>query len=297
MKNLDAKLERYAALAAGMAVVGGTANAQMQYVDVSPDVTIFSGGTPAYYTMDLNGDSAPDVYFGMISGSQTGSFYSSGISATAFYWLYFGGGLGLASISSNGNALMQATNGAFYDVSALSTVNGIGPSASNFVGQTGRMNLKQSTYFTWNSGSNTFFGGPNTNGSFNDNNDHYVGIRFKIGANDHYGWIRVNGDDGNQLIIKDYAYELTPNAAVTSVIENVINVDITNYDNKLYIKANDIDITGGKIELTNLAGQVVESFDINSNQEVINLDGYTQGVYLVTLKITEGVKVEKIYVR
>jgi len=46
--------------------------------------------------------------------------------------------------------------------------------------------------------------------------DKYLGISFAIGANTHYGWIRVDVTSGTPeaLTIKDFAYNTTPNAPI-----------------------------------------------------------------------------------
>ena len=44
----------------------------------------------------------------------------------------------------------------------------------------------------------------------------YVGIRIKISNQWHYGWVGIDAPttDASQLIIKDYAYNLTPNEKI-----------------------------------------------------------------------------------
>lgn len=45
--------------------------------------------------------------------------------------------------------------------------------------------------------------------------DTYIGATFKLGANTHYGWIRVNWTSASgTLIVKDFAYEDTPNTSI-----------------------------------------------------------------------------------
>ena len=55
--------------------------------------------------------------------------------------------------------------------------------------------------------------------------DTYIGATFKLGANVHYGWIRVNWTNtSGTLIIKDYAYEerkLSYSKVVASELEPI----------------------------------------------------------------------------
>lgn len=44
--------------------------------------------------------------------------------------------------------------------------------------------------------------------------DTYIGAQFKIGANTYFGWIRVNLNSNGAFIVKDYAYNNTPNTAI-----------------------------------------------------------------------------------
>ena len=57
------------------------------------------------------------------------------------------------------------------------------------------------------------FWAPNT---FPTGNDTYIGAQFTLGTNTHFGWIRVNWDGNGTLIIKDYAYENTPNTSINA---------------------------------------------------------------------------------
>lgn len=51
---------------------------------------------------------------------------------------------------------------------------------------------------------------------FKGKGDKYVGIKFKIGTEFHYGWIKLNlSTDAKTLIIKDVAYDIRPNTPIT----------------------------------------------------------------------------------
>ena len=56
--------------------------------------------------------------------------------------------------------------------------------------------------------------------------DTYLGAKFKIGANVHYGWVRVLWV-GSVLTVKDFAYETTPDMAINAgATEDVGGEDI-----------------------------------------------------------------------
>lgn len=50
-----------------------------------------------------------------------------------------------------------------------------------------------------------------------DGVDKLVGVKFKIGAADHYGWLRINmSSNGKTLTLKDGAYHKTAGAEITA---------------------------------------------------------------------------------
>ncbi|MFN8283522.1 MAG: hypothetical protein U0U67_09930 [Chitinophagales bacterium] len=56
----------------------------------------------------------------------------------------------------------------------------------------------------------------NFQNEFKGQGDKYVGIKFKIGADIHYGWMKINlSADGKSLVIKDVAYDTRANTAIT----------------------------------------------------------------------------------
>lgn len=63
------------------------------------------------------------------------------------------------------------------------------------------------------------------------NTDKYIGVKFKIGANTHYGWILVNviltGQDLESITIKSYAYNQTPDQLITA--NGVLPVELTSF--------------------------------------------------------------------
>lgn len=297
MKNLDKKLERYSALIAGIAVAGG-ASAQIVYTDVSPDavINIPAGGGSASYVVDFNADSVNDFAFAMTSGSQPGSIASLSVT----YVIYFQGGIGVPYTS---NAFIKASSTGTNSVGNLAFGYNIGSSAASWSGGSfGRMAFRQTTW-VGAPYSNTF--GPYyINADWNSTSDGYVGVRFKIGGSDHYGWIRVNvSPDGSTITIKDFAYDATVDepipagGTVTNVneLDNHVNINMNN--NVLYINSVDYDITGGKVSVTNLSGQQVAAFTINSNKEEFGLETLSQGIYMVSVQVQDGVAVEKVYVR
>jgi len=44
--------------------------------------------------------------------------------------------------------------------------------------------------------------------------DAYIGAQFKMGANIHFGWIRVSWDGNGVFVVKDFAFEDSPSTAI-----------------------------------------------------------------------------------
>ncbi len=59
------------------------------------------------------------------------------------------------------------------------------------------------------------YGSANPNAQFNNVTDAFVGLTFPIGANNHFGWLRVDiNNAAGTFIIKDWAYERSPGVGI-----------------------------------------------------------------------------------
>ena len=167
--------------------------------DVTPDITLAATASGSYSDIDLNADGVIDVSFGIANYSYTSYGYTNNFN--------------YASVNGeNGSEVLTETasltiGGYSYDLEiakALSEGNTIGVSQ-----------------VTWYSEGYLGFKGVYSNTNINFGNfisaDKFVGVKFLIGANTHYGWIRVAlNADASSLVIKEYAYHLTPNTAITA---------------------------------------------------------------------------------
>lgn len=70
-------------------------------------------------------------------------------------------------------------------------------------------------------------------------NNQFLGVKFKIGAETHYGWVRLSltGDILPILSVQDYAYEQQPDKPIeiappsASIVTDLILTDVTDYNN------------------------------------------------------------------
>ena len=58
--------------------------------------------------------------------------------------------------------------------------------------------------------------GGRTYGNWSGAEDRFLGLRFKIGDNDHFAWVRLTVEPSGRGIIKDWAYESEPSTAILS---------------------------------------------------------------------------------
>jgi hypothetical protein len=123
--------------------------------------------------------------------------------------------------------------------------------------------------------------------------DHFLGVRFIDVENlTHYGWIRCDViDSGKTLVIKDYAYNDTPNdgiyagTLITSTQE-ALNSDwnVYAYNNKLCINLGNSNVTATELNLYNINGTLVMSTNLHQPNTVLSLQEFESGLYIVEIK-------------
>jgi hypothetical protein len=253
--TLQNKIKAYSTIALSIAGIG-MVHSQIVYHDVIPD-KVLTGSDPTF-NIDMDGNATDDFQ------AQTDG-----------------------SIRAQLNNLITANNGvvgygssAWYYAKAFALGETIGPSTS-YWNNAGR-NILASAYSTSSSGW----------GFFGDEAEHYAGVKFQIGSNVHYGWIRFDDipNNGTTITIMDWAYNSVANTAITAgttgvgIIENSNPKNIAvNYHNKkvnvIYLDPNE----KGSIRITNLMGQEIKNVDITDSKMSINMSDVTSGIYMVTI--------------
>jgi hypothetical protein len=184
----------YAAAAASVGAIAPVANAQIVYTNLNPDVTIadtFTGTTIAGPTFDLNADGTDEILIAE-RGPATSRYGLAGFdSVTGFV----------------GNVIPYGGEEFGYFL-PLAAGTAIGP-ATDFLGAGADASSFGLATFT--------FGGSDPNGW--RGTEAFIGLRFDVPATGatHYGWMRLQfGAAGNQIIVKDYAFQATPNTAIAA---------------------------------------------------------------------------------
>ena len=89
----------------------------------------------------------------------------------------------------------------------------------------------------------------------------FVGVRFKLGANTHYGWMKVKSTTG-VITLMSYAYNDTPGAAIKA---GDISLSVQDFDNSLSVNYYPNPVTDYLIIETQTRVNQVKLFDINGN--------------------------------
>jgi hypothetical protein len=201
--NLERQLSAYAsaAVAAGVGLLAFTRSAEAKIVYTPADTNIPLNGGPVF--LDLNHDGSPDFSLFNSTASNTGAFRS-----------YL-----KASASHGGNAVWGRGTftgfNAFVFGSALRPGFAVGPAKAYF--QKGSRWLMRYHFADVHSHSYYWSRGYNSFGQWFNTQHRYLGLRFMIGAEIHYGWARFTVTQQNFQIkatLTGYAYETTPNKPI-----------------------------------------------------------------------------------
>ncbi len=229
-KQYSEKLKMYSAIAGSLAVASQQANAQMVLRDINPDIVVNSSN-PTYY-IDIDGNGTNDFQ----ARVGTYSYYN-----TTRVTTYLKG-----SYEASGKNTLQSGmySGTVKELNLNDTIE----TSSSF-------NNSIYSVLTRSYNGNT----PNSSFDFQGGEtDKYIGVRFYIGTELHYGWIKVSlSSDVTALTIKEVGYEpaelaLSKAGASTSVtvISNLVVTDEANNTN-----ASDIRVSFTKASTeTNVSG-------------------------------------------
>lgn len=183
--KLDMRLVAYvtAATASGIGLMAFTQTAEAKIIYTPANTQVFGRDVP----LDLNNDGIPDFKFN--SGSEGHSF-----------WLDL-----LPAVAGNGVKWKGTANSA----AAMAFGQPVGPNASfNTSASYGAFLVGG-----FNTGGSSGSGGP-----FANTTNRYLGLRFSINGQTHYGWARISaklaGTGAIGVVMTGYAYETTPNKTI-----------------------------------------------------------------------------------
>lgn len=255
-EKLSNRLAKYGAFSAAILGVSN-ASGQIVYTDIA-DETVSPG---AFYSLDLNNDGTGDYSFLVGSGGSVAVVFPIESSMASAY---------------NANAFVGVQGpvySSFYYPSNLNSGATIDAASPTFSGARGDLNFSSCAY-----SSSQFCGGT----------DGFIGFKFEVGANTHYGWARILvAADASSIIIKDYAFNATPDGPINA--GQTLSVDESN------LAAINIVAMNKNISLSNLtspmnfnifsvSGQVVLKGNTNGGDNyVIEANSMASGIYILEL--------------
>jgi hypothetical protein len=275
-KNLQSRISKYTAVA-GAVVSAAGAQAQVVYTDVNPD---YSHDAPqdngfAIYPLDLNNDQTVDF---VIASRDT---------VTANAHVRFT----LAAPYGAGNAVAGENPGG-YDYALALDINSMVDSTLNWIAATNTMAYNVDSANPYNE-------------NWNGVTDKYLGLKFVVGANTHYGWARLDSYAiGDSIVVKDYAFEATPNVGIMTgnmgasltetQIENLVKF-VNKPNNSVQVVVNG-NLTNGVVSVVSSTGQVVSTDAITEKTFSVDMNTLSSGIYMVNVTFNEGATTKKIIV-
>lgn len=239
-----------------------TTTAQIIYTDVIPDSTKTNFSN---LTIDLDNDNVGDFMI------------ESQLISSLGYVSLKGGLLGLS------NYVLENNTGSPL---ALNYGDSIGPNCTVWKQMNG-VNQQMAGY-----------AGGTAGGTWPGVGDRYLGFKFLIGSNYHYGWARLNVSSSSVMYtLYDYAYESSADTKILAGHKGLAGVNETKNENTFAMfpnPANNVlnicaNSTVKKIEFYSLQGQLIKSFspELNEKKIAINISELSSGVYFIKT-ITEN---------
>ncbi|MBN2523367.1 MAG: T9SS type A sorting domain-containing protein [Bacteroidales bacterium] len=208
--HLKNRLKAYSATAGAILVLSPTIKGQIIHSGIQ---NIQLNMPDDFYELDMNDDAVNDFTF-LLGGYS--SIYTTG-SISVWYGFGYAVIYNAKTDSYNNSWMFHTTNYAsriaVHGLSVGSAINGTNTMWSNTVSPhwPGVFGLGYRYLVYTASGTNSYAYGY---GDF-FGTQKFVGVRFYIGADQHYGWIRVRlGDYIYPLTVIDWAYESTPETGI-----------------------------------------------------------------------------------
>ena len=280
-------LKHYSAMLSVFLLAEDTANAQIAYVDIEPDIQIDKYSGAFELDIDLDGDSEFRFFFGYLS-------YFPGLSS----WFIKERGPSLKALNYPEDAFEgidyptgAAIRAYAFDIEESGQIN----FSDSWIGNYGAFVCGREY---WSFGWGSFFKyeiGFWKGEVF----DKYLGIRFQDAENQtHYGWIRCDAPDSSRvLIIKDYAWQTKPDTpiaagdtSITTSVEDAQSIIFSLYPNPAgnFITVRHYTSEILQLQIYDMAGQIVLTTQLMSSAEDIHIEHLAEGTYIVLLKNNQG---------
>lgn len=256
--KLASKLLRYGALTTVFAGMSEVVNGQIIYTDIDPD----EGGAGVSYNLDLDNDANAEFVIKHVNTPTGNGDQNFLIAAPA--------------VNDQGifdNSILAASSDGFVYPFALNEGEAI---------SAGRLDWNNESFQSMNEKSCMY-----ENDAWCGVDDKYLGLRFKIGNNVHYGWARLDvAHNGANWLIKDYAYNSVAGEPIDAGQMPVLSVK-EQYASEVRVAKlkNDIvlyNLPGdASYKVYALSGQVVANGIANTQNYIIETNSLARGMYVV----------------
>lgn len=293
-------LQAYAASAISFLTLHQEVGSQVVYVDIDPDIVLSEGGQVAELDLDQNG--TIDFWF----HNNSFTFFSESFSSYRLMQnILVGPEIEANFIAGETGEYGTAYGGVYIRYYPFALSEGIKIDTTlNFYNYELQVMALRSfrSDGDFNIGDYAFW----YNDNVEETTNHYLAFYFNSGEIENsYGWIRCDvKDEGRILIIKDYAYETTPDYPIIAgdtlhfveIIDSLpLNpVTIYSFNETLYINLKDSVETS--ITVTSLAGQNIISFKTTELQNTVAMTNFAHGIYIVTAQYKDNIYCTKIMI-
>jgi hypothetical protein len=253
-----------------------SANAQIVYTDVNPDVT--STSTNISYNLDLNNDGTNDFEI----TSSIGTIRCTIVGGTFSFSRPI---IRVSPLGTNQVAVAKLELNTNINSSILNWSNNINQiiAADN----AGRCGGRVSTWLTAVNG--------------------YLPLSLISGGNTYYGWARLDTSAATSFTIKDYAYNSVPNQPILAGQTSALGIDENSLVSKINIfpnpASNQVTISLGSLQqvvalaITDTTGKIVYKTKESETQNIkVNTTDFANGIYLVQIKAKDYVTTKKLVV-
>ncbi len=280
-KDLQKRLGKYTAAAAALVGAAG-ANAQVVYTDVNPDISVDAApGVPSLEELDLNNDANPD--FALVSGD---------------------------TIATSGSRVRYTIVAPYGTAASSNAIAGETPSGYDYALALNSGDMINAT-LNWIAATNTMAYNVDSANPFSENwngvTDKYLGLKFVVAGNTHYGWARLDVNAiGDVWTLKDYAYQSTPDSTILAgeggpavsineaAMENLVHF-INQSNNSVKLMINEA-LTEGVVSLVSTSGQLVSKGNVSGKEYFVDLNGLPAGIYVINAQFAEGAMTKKVIV-
>lgn len=275
-------------------VFSASANAQIVYTDVNPDIVQTCQTFQCSQTsdLDLNNDGVFDLKLDLNLSTFT--------SRNPPYAQYFSGIIKASPL--NGSSIITDISGYPLEMNLNELIDSNGSWRDTTNQTLLRKTYAGITYVLTSSSGNWMYA---TNG--------FLGLKIVSGTQTYYGWVRLNiGIDvtpslGTYRII-DYAYNTIPDQPIlagqtiaTGIIENSFATSINLFPNP----ASDhltivLPQTNEKVDVSiaDITGKIIYSTTVSETQKLdVNTEGFATGIYIVQIQSGEFIATKKLVVK